>query len=273
MSADHGLMPISRSSEVPLHVQLREQILDMIERGELAPGQKLVRERELAARHGVSLAPVRQAILDLVNDGYLDRVQGRGTFVRERKVEEPISILSSFTGSMRAKGLEPEIGVVRQEPAEPPAGVRDQLRLPHGDVLVIQRIARLAGEPVAALEAWLALEQFPFLVHEPLGSRSLYELIRDRTGVEGVRAESVIEVIRCDRDQAALLGLRRGAPALEVSGVTYDQQDRPFESSRVVYREDRFRFVIESVRTTTDVVHVIPPGEMAHKEEEDNVSS
>jgi GntR family transcriptional regulator len=266
-------MPITRASEVPLHVQLREHLLDLIERGELAPGQKLVRERELAAQHGVSLAPVRQAILDLVKDGYLDRVQGRGTFVRERKVEEPISILSSFTRSMRAKGLEPEIAVLRQEVAEAPASVRAQLRRPGGEILLIQRLARLAGEPVAALEAWLSLEQFPFLANDPLGSRSLYETIRERTGIEGMRAESVIEVVRCDRDQAALLGVRRGAPALEVSGVTYDQQNRPFESSRVVYREDRFRFVIESVRTSTDVVHVIPLGGAAHQEEEGNVGS
>jgi GntR family transcriptional regulator len=267
------MMPITRASEVPLHVQLREHLLDLIERGELAPGEKLVRELELAAQHGVSLAPVRQAILDLVKDGYLDRVQGRGTFVRERKVEEPISILSSFTRSMRAKGLEPEIAVLRQEATEPPAPVRVQLRRPHGEIMLIQRVARLAGQPVAALEAWVSLEQFPFLADDPLGSRSLYETIRERTGIEGTRAESVIEVVRCDREQAALLGVRRGAPALEVSGVTYDQQNQPFESSRVVYREDRFRFVIESVRTSTDVVHVIPLGGAAHQEEEGNVGS
>jgi GntR family transcriptional regulator len=273
VSAHHGLIPITRSSEVPLHVQLREHLLDLIERGELAPGEKLLRERELAARHGVSLAPVRQAILDLVKDGYLDRVQGRGTFVRERKVEEPISILSSFTRSMRAKGLEPEIDVLRQERAEPPAAIRARLRRPDGDLLLLQRVARLAGEPVAALEAWLPVDQFEFLLEEPLGTRSLYETIRERTGIEGVRAESVIEVIRCDREQAALLGVRRGAPALEVAGITYDQQDEPFESSRVIYREDRFRFVIESVRTSTDVVHVIPLGGTAHQEEEGNVGS
>lgn len=267
------MMPITRASEVPLHVQLREHLLDRIERGELAPGEKLLRERELAAQHGVSLAPVRQAILDLVKDGYLNRVQGRGTFVRERKVEEPISIVSSFTRSMRAKGLEPEVDVLRQEPADPPAAVRTQLGRPTDRLVLIQRVARLDGEPIAALEAWLSLDQFPFLTDEPLGSRSLYETIRARTGIEGVRARSVIEVIRCDREQAALLGVRRGAPALEVSGITYDQHDQPFESSRVVYREDRFRFAIESVRPSTDAIHVVPRGGTADQEEEGNAGS
>ena len=107
----------------------------------------------------------------------------------------------------------------------------------------VESLEEYAGDE----DAWLSLEQFPFLLREPLGARSLYETIRERTGTYGVRAESVIEVIRCDRDQAALLGVRRGAPALEVAGITYDEQDEPFEVSRVIYREDRFRFVIRKI--------------------------
>ncbi len=98
-------MPVNRDSPIPLHHQVRSYLLGCIERGELLPGQILLQEREYAARFGISLAPVRQAILDLVKEGYLYRVPGRGTFVREQKVEEKISILSSFSESMRAKGL------------------------------------------------------------------------------------------------------------------------------------------------------------------------
>src|SRR5215831_15256708 len=92
----HGeTVSISRDSPVPLHHQMRNYLLGCIERGELQAGQKLLQEREYAARFGISLAPVRQAILDLVKENYLYRVPGRGTFVREQKVEEKIIILSS----------------------------------------------------------------------------------------------------------------------------------------------------------------------------------
>src|SRR5215471_9543755 len=93
-------IPINRDSPVPLHHQLRNYLLDGIDRAVLLPGQKLLQEREYATRFGLSLAPVRQAILDLVKEGFLYRVPGRGTFVREQKVEEKISILSSFSESM-----------------------------------------------------------------------------------------------------------------------------------------------------------------------------
>src|ERR1700737_1074392 len=102
---------ISRASAIPIHTQFRAHLLRRIERGDLRQGQKLPSEREYADQLGVSLAPIRQAILDLVKEGYLHRTRGRGTFVQEAKVDEKIAILSSFTQSMRAKGLEPDIHI------------------------------------------------------------------------------------------------------------------------------------------------------------------
>src|SRR5947209_16319783 len=105
MPPQERLPSINRDSPIPLHHQVRSYLLRCIERGELLPGQQLLQEREYATRFGISLAPVRQAILDLVKEGLLYRTPGRGTFVREQKVEEKISILSSFSESMKAKGL------------------------------------------------------------------------------------------------------------------------------------------------------------------------
>jgi DNA-binding GntR family transcriptional regulator len=71
----------------------------------------------------------------------------------------------------------------------------------------------------------------------------------------------MIEIVRCSADQAGLLAVPRGAPALLVASVTFDQDDRAVEYSRVVYREDRFRFSLESHRRDGDVRHVIPAEE------------
>src|SRR4030081_1149196 len=80
-------LPINRDSPVPLHHEVGNFLLGCFERGELQPGQQILRESEYASRVGISLAPVQQAILDLVKEGYLYRVPGRGAFVREQEVE------------------------------------------------------------------------------------------------------------------------------------------------------------------------------------------
>jgi GntR family transcriptional regulator len=230
-------------------------LLEEIDRGELAPGQKLVPEREYAARFGISLAPVRQAILGLVEEDYLYRVRGSGTFVREAKVEEKIAILSSFTESMRARGFEPDIRTVEQRIVDAPVRVKQALGA--RQVVSLCRVAVVEGKPVAVLAAYLPTERVPGLVDISLGSGSLYSLLKTRYGIDLVRAQSWIEVGRSRPADATRLGVRPGTPTLLVEGITYDTSDRPVEFSRVMYRADRFRFGIESFRRDDQVLHLI----------------
>jgi DNA-binding GntR family transcriptional regulator len=246
---------ISRGDPAPLHYQVRRLLLDEIERGELAPGQKLAPEKEYAARFGISLAPVRQAILGLVEEDYLYRVRGSGTFVREAKVEEKIAILSSFTESMRARGFEPDIRTVEQRIVEAPIRVREAVG--SRQVVSVSRVAVVDGKPVAVLSSWLPVARVPGLAEISLGNGSLYGLLAARFGIQMARAQSWIEVSRCRPADAAQLGVRPGTPTLLVEGVTYDTSDRPVEFSRVMYRADRFRFGIESFRRDDQVLHLM----------------
>ena len=248
---------VSRASPVPLHVQIRNILLDQIAAGRLGPGAQIPRERELGEAFGVSLAPVRQALLDLAKEGYLERVQGRGTFVRGAKVEQKIAILSSFTESLRAQGLDGTVRVLRQEPVAAPARIRSALRITGNRALLVERIASLDDEPLALLRAYLPLSIAPGLASTPLDGQSLYEILAQTYGVDLTRAESIIEVHRCDAAESALLGIPPGAPALLVESVTFDSADKPAEFSRVIYRADRFRFALESHRRTGGVVHVM----------------
>src|SRR4030081_3909840 len=78
-----GSSVISRGDPATIHSQARRHLLEEVGRGGRAAGQRLPPERKYAARFGISLAPVRQAILGLVEEDYLYRVRGAGTFVRQ----------------------------------------------------------------------------------------------------------------------------------------------------------------------------------------------
>jgi DNA-binding GntR family transcriptional regulator len=79
------------------------QIRDMLVRGDLAPGQRLV-TRTLAANIGVSLAPVREALNRLSSEGLVEHVPGAGAFVRnaDRQDLEEIYVLRDATESCAA---------------------------------------------------------------------------------------------------------------------------------------------------------------------------
>jgi GntR family transcriptional regulator len=251
------LMPMNRESPVPLHHQVRNYLLGCLERAELLPGQKLLQEREYAARFGISLAPVRQAILDLVKEGYLYRVPGRGTFVREQKVEEKISILSSFTESMRAKGLSAVLRVVELRIDKAPAVVRLIPETQDQQFVFLQRVAMVEGTAMALLTSYLPSRLVPGLESLDLNGQSLYRTLEERYGIVLARAESSIEVVRCRGTQSIVLGVPQGTPMLQVEGKTYDVKDQFVEFAQVLYRADRFRFTIESFRRDERVLHLI----------------
>ena len=168
---------INRTSAVPLHTQLRTHLLRRIERGELRQGQKLPSEREYADQLGISLAPVRQAILDLVKEGYLNRTRGRGTFGQEGKVEEKIAILSSFTQSLRAKGLDPDIRIWFRGLVAATGAVARALQTRERRLLLIRRLAVVEGEPAALLGSYPSPPALPVFPCMPSG-----QLFRARPG-------------------------------------------------------------------------------------------
>ncbi|WP_422735995.1 winged helix-turn-helix domain-containing protein [Micromonospora sp. WMMD729] len=68
----------------PKWEQLADHIRSQIESGELAPGDKLPSTMQLKTQHGVSTTVVRQAILVLQTQGWVQGVHGLGVFVADR---------------------------------------------------------------------------------------------------------------------------------------------------------------------------------------------
>jgi len=75
---------IDRNSAIPLYYQLKLYFTERIEKGELRPGDQLPTEMELCEQLGVSRAPVRQAMTELVQEGLIYRRAGQGSFVAPR---------------------------------------------------------------------------------------------------------------------------------------------------------------------------------------------
>lgn len=79
--------PLSRLTKTgPLYAQIAEGILDRIESGELAPGDRLPSERKMSRMLGVNRLTVRRALEVLASQGLLLRRQGDGTYVAEPKI-------------------------------------------------------------------------------------------------------------------------------------------------------------------------------------------
>lgn len=244
-------LAVSRSSAVPLHVQIRRAIQARISTGELGPGDRLPTEHEYARIFGVSIAPVRQALLDLADAGIVVRHKGRGTFVQGVRLEEEIDLLTSFTDSIRRRGMAVRVQVLEQDLVPAPPVVAGQLGLRQGSSVVhLRRLAWIDGEPAAILDAWLPAKPFAPLTRldDFEAGRSLYATLEAEFEVHLGLARSRLEVGRLSESEAPVMQLPEGSPVLRITSVTQDTVGRIVEVSWVTYRADRFVFTMTSLR-------------------------
>jgi GntR family transcriptional regulator len=249
--ASSSPVTVSRTRPEPLRHQIRRAIAAELTSGTYGPGDRLPTEHAYAERFGVSLAPVRQALLDLVASGQLTRTKGRGTFVREAKVEEEITLLLGFTDNLRQHGVPFEIRVLAQALESAGPSTSDALGLAAGAPVVhLRRLALVRGEPAAILEAFLPASRFAPLAEQRgfESGQSLYRRIEEGFGVRLRHAEGTLQVVYVEDQQAELLDIPVGTPGLLVRSVASDAAGEPVESAEVLYRADRFRFRIDRPR-------------------------
>ena len=248
---------LSRSSSVPLHAQIGQILVELIESGKLAHGERLPAERYLAELFDVSLAPVRQAILDAVSKGLLVRSRGQGTFVRTPGLDEKISILPSLTESLRDQQVEVATRVLRQECIPAPSPIARMLGMRGGEAIYLERLAILGREPVALLETYLSARAYRGLLDVSFADQSLYGLLEERYGTVVTWAESVIDVTHCTSREAEKLDVPVGELLLRLEGTAFAEPRQPVEYFRVLYRANRVRFHLESRRRTDGIVRLL----------------
>jgi GntR family transcriptional regulator len=226
--------------KIPKYYLVKTGILELIDG--LPAGTGIPTERELASRFTTSRTTVRQAVGELVAEGLLQRVQGRGTFVAAPWVMQLPQ--GSFSDNAREQGLEPGRTVI-------------DLQCVPADPVVAEHLGLATAAPVTRLDALRTIDGEP-LAHEtvhlpgdvtgPVGELgdhgSLYALMRDRLDLGVVSVEDVVQTaVATDPAESRRLDVAPGVPLLVIHRTGYDDAGRPVEWGRSVFRGDRFRFV------------------------------
>lgn len=239
---------IDKQSPIPIYYQLEQYIKEKIEKGEWRPGEIIPSEREWAETYDISRMTVRQAVNNLVNDGYLVRRRGKGTFVAAKKIEQPLKGLTSFSEDMRARGMEPGTIVLRFETVPASEKLAEGLGVTKGDDLYEVRRLRLAdGLPMALETLYIPVHLVPGLTRDVV-SGSVYEFIEKETGLIIGSAVQTLEASVARKLEAEHLQVKEGAQVLLLERRTCLDDGRPMEIVKSVYRGDRYKFMIEMER-------------------------
>lgn len=238
--------PLDRHSPTPIFEQIKAILDEAIARGELLPHQRIPSERELSVALGASRMTIRQALVEMMAEGSLYTRSGKGTYVAEPKIEQPLQRLTSFTEDIRARGLRPASRVLAQELLSAPLELAEALGLRAGAELVRIRRLRLADDhPLAIETTHLPHSLCPGILEFDLSTTSLYELLGARYGIHLRSAKQTIEASEPLADERQLLSLPPHVPVLRLHRLTMGEDGRVVEFVRAVYRGDRYQLHVD----------------------------
>ncbi len=224
-------------------IQVAERLRSAMARGRLVPGERLPPEPELAEELEVSRGTLREAMRALVEEGYLRRLPGAGTYVTDRPLmRNNLERNFGVTRLIETFGL--EAGTLERTLTTEPADeeIAAALAIEPGDpVQALRRVRTAAGEPVVySVDHWSAA----LLDADPLGDAdSIYQSLSDR-GLEVHHGVAKLRPFAADAELAARLRTARGALLMEIWQVDYTENDQPLFASREYHLADAFEISV-----------------------------
>lgn len=239
---------IDKHSRIPIYGQIEEIIKQGIYSKSYKIGESIPSERELSIKFDVSRMTVRQAITNLVNNGLLYREKGRGTYVANPKLEQPLTALRSFTEDMLARGMKPTSKIVRFEKIIPSIDVANDLFLESGDeVFYVIRIRSADYKPMGIERTYIPVRLIPDLDEQQM-SGSFYQLIESKFQQQIGNAVQQIEASIVTKDESKHLKISPTSAVLNIKRISYLSDGFPFEMVVSTYRADSYKFISEIKR-------------------------
>ena len=240
---------LNREIPIPLYYQLKEILLEEIKKA--LPETPFPTELELCKQFDISRPTVRQAIQELVIEGYLNRMKGKGTFIAGPKIKQDfLIVLKSFTEEMKEKGLVPTTKVLGLEKTVCDEKVSTALAIPIGsEVAQLTRLRFADNIPIVVVVTFLPLDKVPDILSQDFENDSLYRILSEKYGY-GIHSATRTLEARVADEEAEQLDMKRGEPIQFIQTIAYLDTGVPIEYSLAEYRGDKSEFTFELQKHT-----------------------
>jgi GntR family transcriptional regulator len=231
---------------LPAYYQIKQTVRNWIIDKEFGPGEKILTENELAQKFGVSRITVRQAISQLIQEGFLVIKRGEGTFVTNNE-----NLIGSFglefTGFMDDlfyQVSKSKTKFVKITKVVAPRIIRERLELDEEKAIQIKRVRFLEGKPFAYTINYVPTEIGAKIHEKDLYNRPLLQVLEQDLGIRFKEAFQTIEASFSDQEVSAKLEIVPGSPILFVERLMYIANRKPVELVRSSYRGDLYKYIV-----------------------------
>ncbi|MFH5881348.1 MAG: GntR family transcriptional regulator [Candidatus Izemoplasmataceae bacterium] len=234
--------------KTPIYQVIENDLKNKIKRGELAQGDMIPSENELKDMYGISRMTVRQALNNLVNEGYIYRHKGKGTFVGTTKIEKKIQGLHSFTEQMKSMNRTVSNRLVSLDVIPADDEVAAKLFINKGDEVYCIKRVRYGDDIPVLYEELHVPKRIMKEVTEEMINGSFYHYLEHVLKLKLQYAIQSIEAKLPSTIIAQELGITKQSPVLFITLNTFLDSGRPIEYAKAYYRADQYRFIQHAFR-------------------------
>jgi GntR family transcriptional regulator len=232
------LTSASINDGIPFYLRLQKIILDKIEEGIWKPDEMIPTEAQIADTYKVSVGTVKKSILNLINEGYLYRVQGKGTFVAGTSLARDQLRYYLFFSNFQGEAAQFKMRFLSLKSLRCPEAIRRLLAIKSDDhVYRLERLSLCNNAPMIYMISRLRKEMFPDLgelATSQFERIPLYTLIETKYGMPTISNHELISAVTADRQLAQVLNIKENTPLLRIEMLSFTYKETPYEH-RVSY--------------------------------------
>ncbi|HQA58009.1 MAG TPA: GntR family transcriptional regulator [Acetivibrio sp.] len=242
---------INKYSNEPLYSQLKNIIIEKIEKGEYPSGSKIPSEQELCELYDISRPTVRQAISELTSSGYLYKEKGKGTFVSNPKTVVNAKSYTGFTDSILDNDMTGERKIISAETL-----TNRELRLLDDvfsignnqviDFACFNYTGKINDDLISLNTSYIPINLFPNIIEDVKNQKPSFDILRGKYPLLPARTKSTLEVIYTEQFEAQYLMVPPGQALIKISNIIYSKSGQVVEFVISKYRADRCKLLFEN---------------------------
>lgn len=233
---------------IPIYYQIKQTIKGWVVEKEYPAGGKIPSVSELAQKFKVNRLTVRQAISQLIQEGFLITRRGRGTFVTgdESLINRFSFEFSGFIGDLLHQMPEVKTKAASVSRIAASNFIRKTLELnpAEKEVVQIKRVRLLKDSLFTYTINYLPVAIGLRVKEKDLYARRLLQILEQDLRIEFTDAVQTIEATFADSEVAEHLAIHSGSPVLFVQRTMFTHKQKPVELYQSFFRGDLYKFMV-----------------------------
>ncbi|MDK2917477.1 MAG: GntR family transcriptional regulator, trehalose operon transcriptional repressor [Candidatus Petromonas sp.] len=238
------------------YLNIYNEILNKIENNQFKPNSKLPSENDFMKEYEVSRSTIRNALNLLEQNGYIQKIKGKGSFVLDiNKFDFPVSGLISFKELSKKMNLKANTILKELEVIKPDNFLMKQLQISASeDIWKVIRVREIDGKKIILDKDYFNKRFVPLLTKD-ICEDSIYEYLENELGLKISFAKKEITVQIATDEDKKYLDLENYNIIVVVRNYIYLDDTSLFQYGESRHRPDKFKFV-DFARRNNEIIKV-----------------